>query len=170
MRYVKGWFTLPNIKCQGQYEIDLLAIDEHKKGGIRRYHIESGVSISHYSKLTTEPFSREKLKQRVGKAGQRRTLGYFVKRKFGPPKVLAELNSHGFVPGNYRKIIVTWGWEPDVPIKAGKHGVELWDFRDILKEIAESRQEDTTYYTDDTMRTLQLMALALKRKGERTGD
>jgi len=26
-RYVKRWFTISNIKCQGQYEIDLLAID-----------------------------------------------------------------------------------------------------------------------------------------------
>ncbi|MFP5260339.1 MAG: hypothetical protein ACLGJB_00355 [Blastocatellia bacterium] len=24
-RYVKQWFTIPNIKCKGQYEIDLLA-------------------------------------------------------------------------------------------------------------------------------------------------
>ncbi len=90
VRYVKRWFTLPNVKCEGQYEIDLLAIDEHKRSGIRRYHIESGVSISHYSKLTTKPFSQEELNQRVGKAGQRRTLGYFVKRKFGPPEVLAD--------------------------------------------------------------------------------
>lgn len=27
VRYVKGWATIPNIKCEGQYEIDLLAID-----------------------------------------------------------------------------------------------------------------------------------------------
>ena len=27
VRYVKGWVTIPNIRCPGQYEIDLLAID-----------------------------------------------------------------------------------------------------------------------------------------------
>jgi len=42
VRYVKGWATIPNIKCPGQYEIDLLAIDPLSLG---RYHIESGVSI-----------------------------------------------------------------------------------------------------------------------------
>ena len=30
-RYVKGWFTLPNIKCAGQYEVDLLAVDACKR-------------------------------------------------------------------------------------------------------------------------------------------
>ena len=42
VRYVRGWATIPNIKCPGQYEIDLLAIDPLNLG---RYHIESGVSI-----------------------------------------------------------------------------------------------------------------------------
>ena len=27
VRYVKNWFMLPNIKCGGQYDIDLLAVD-----------------------------------------------------------------------------------------------------------------------------------------------
>jgi hypothetical protein len=40
VRYVRGWATIPNIKCPGQYEIDLLAIDPVN---LDRYHIESGV-------------------------------------------------------------------------------------------------------------------------------
>ena len=87
--YIKGWFTIPNIKCRGQYEIDLLAVDAAKKGRIRRYHIESGISISGaYSLLTNKPFSIEALKTRVKQAGQRRTLGYFAERKFGAPQVV----------------------------------------------------------------------------------
>jgi hypothetical protein len=27
VRYVRRWATIPNVKCDGQYEIDLLAID-----------------------------------------------------------------------------------------------------------------------------------------------
>ena len=27
VRYVKGWATIPNIPCKGQFEIDLLAVD-----------------------------------------------------------------------------------------------------------------------------------------------
>ena len=75
VRYVKGWFTIPNIKCKGQMEIDLLAVDISNPKNISRYHIESGVSISGaYSKLTNKPFSQDDLKERVKQAGQRRTL------------------------------------------------------------------------------------------------
>lgn len=46
---------------------------------------------------------------------------------------------------------------------AAKHeNVELWDFKGILTEIARYAQSDRTYFTDDTMRTLQLMAKAIK--------
>jgi hypothetical protein len=27
VRYIKGWATIPNIRCEGQHEIDLMAID-----------------------------------------------------------------------------------------------------------------------------------------------
>ena len=51
-RYVRNWFTSPNIKCSGQYEIDLLAVDPSDTR-LGRYHVESGVSISGaHSKLT----------------------------------------------------------------------------------------------------------------------
>jgi len=164
-RYVKNWFTLPNIKCQGQFEIDLLAVDVRDQKKIKRYHVESGVSISGgFSHLTNKPYSSDELKKRLSQARQRRTLGYFVERKFGSPEVLEKLKSYGFIPGNYRKVIVSWGWEPDVPDSARKAGVELWHLKDILIEIAEKCKSDTTYFTDDTMRTLQLMALALRHR------
>src|SRR5438874_13037332 len=37
-RYVKQWFTIPNIKCRGQYEIDLLAVDTTSPKKMGRYH------------------------------------------------------------------------------------------------------------------------------------
>ena len=43
VRYVKGWATIPNIRCPRQLEIDLLAIDPVNG---QRYHIETSVSIS----------------------------------------------------------------------------------------------------------------------------
>lgn len=164
VRYVKGWFTIPNIKCQGQFEIDLLTVEISLDGNIRRYHIESGVSISGaYSRLTNKPFSTEALKVRVKQAGQRRTLGYFTERKFGAPQVIDKLKEYGFAPGNYAKVIVSWGWDDDVPAIAQKMDIELWDFQAILQEIAKMCHADRTYFTDDTMRTLQLMAKATKR-------
>ena len=163
VRYVKGWFTIPNIKCMGQMEIDLLALDVSDPAVINRYHIESGVSISGgFSRLTNKPFSTEDLKERLKTARQRRTLGYFTQRKFSDAGVIEKLKTFGFSPGNYKKVIVSWGWEQDVPDAAAQAGVELWDFRDIMTEIAKKSRSHSTYFTDDTMRTLQLMAMAMK--------
>lgn len=163
VRYIKGWFTISNIKCEGQLEIDLLAVDVSNRNGICRYHIESGVSISGgFSRLTNKPFSTDDLKIRVKQASQRRTLGYFTQRKFTGPGVAEKLKAFNFKPGNYTKVIVSWGWEEDVPAMATQAGIELWDFRSILREIALKSQADRTYFTDDTMRTLQLMAMATK--------
>jgi hypothetical protein len=134
---------------------------------ILRYHIESGVSISSgFSRLTNKPFSTEALKVRVKQASQRRTLGYFTERKFAGPGVAEKLKDFGFMPGNYTKVIVSWGWEEDVPAAAKQAEVELWDFKNILKEIAQKSRIDRTYFTDDTMRTLQLMATTTGREAE----
>ncbi|MBA7710882.1 hypothetical protein ES703_119830 [subsurface metagenome] len=160
-RYVKGWFTISNIKCSGQYEIDLLAIEASSDKGLKRYHIESGVSISvAYSKLTAKPFSEGVLKQRTKQAGQRRTIGYFRDRKFNSPEILSELKKFGFKKGNYSKIIVTWGWEEEAKRQVDRDGIILWDFRSILKEIAETLHATRSYFTDDTLRTIQLFVKA----------
>ena len=58
---------------------------------------------------------------------------------------------------------MSWGWQADVPEAAAEAGVELWDFTAILNEIAETSQLQRTYFMDDTMRTLQLMAMASKK-------
>lgn len=160
-RYVKRWFTIPNIRCKGQYEIDLIAVDTTSNKPIRRFHVECGVSISgSYSKLTDKPFSPDDLKIRVKQAGQRRTVGYFIHRKFELPQVLAELQKYGFMPGNYERIIVTWGATPKAEALAMQHGVALWDFRDLLLEIASANKTQKSYFTDDTARTIQLFAMA----------
>ena len=164
-RYIRQWFTIPNIRCEGQFEIDLLAIDTTNPKRMRRYHVECGVSISGaYSKLTGKPYSPDDLKIRVKQAGQRRTLGYFVERKFGLPQVRNELLKYGFVDGNYTKVVVTWGATPEAAQQAAKHGVQLWDFRDLLQEIADAHKQRKTYFTDDTARTIQLFALAAGRR------
>jgi hypothetical protein len=157
-RYVKGWFTIPNVRCAGQYEADLLAVDVSSGKDVRRYHIECGVSISGgYSKLTAREFSPERLKQRLEQAGQRRTLGYFTRRKFDLKEVRAKLEEYGFKDGNYTKVIVTWGWEDDALKQAKKAGVELWDFREILGAIATACRDSRSYFADDTLRTVQLL-------------
>jgi hypothetical protein len=97
VRYIKGWATIPNIKCKGQFEIDLLAIDPVN---LNRYHIESSVSISgSFSKLTAKPFNEAAYKERLQKPKQRRTIGYFAERKFESEPVIDSLKSYGFILG-----------------------------------------------------------------------
>ncbi|MEK7281040.1 MAG: hypothetical protein AAB037_01640 [Chloroflexota bacterium] len=158
VRYMKHCATIPNIKCEGQFEIDLLAINPQT---LERYHIESGVSISGgFSALTGNLFDPKELKQRVHQASQRRTLGYFRDRKFASPEVSKKLNEYGFTPGNYTKIVVSWGWDEEAKKQADEASITLWDFRNLLREIAKITGAARTYFTDDTLRTLQLMAKA----------
>jgi len=161
VRYVKGWATIPNIKCGGQSEIDLLAIDPVS---LERYHIEVSVHITgSFSRLTNEPFDAELAKERVEKPKQRRTLGFFIERKFGSVGVIDALRHHGFGPGEYRKVIVTWGWTEDASKEAKANSIDLWDFRAILNEIADHCADKSHYFSDDTLRTLQLFCLGAKQ-------
>ncbi len=162
-RYVKQWFTIPNIRCEGQYEVDLLAVDTTSPKKLSRYHIECGVSISgSYSKLTAKAFTTEQL--RIRDPGRRRTIGFFLERKFQQAQVLAEIMKYGFVPGNYQRVIVTWGATADAEDVAAKNGVQLWDFRDLVEEIASANRDHRTYFIDDTVRTIQLFAMAANRR------
>lgn len=160
-RYVRGWFTLPNVRCPGQNEVDLLAVDVRGRDRPARYHIECGVSVSGaYSKLTAKPFSLDRLRARVTAAGARRTIDFFIQRKFGPPQVSEVLAQYGFTPGNYQKVIVSWGWTSEAAAIAEAQQIELWDFRKLLNQIADSVREGRTYFTDDTLRTLHLFTKA----------
>ena len=60
-------------------------------------------------------------------------------------------------------ILVSWGWEKEAEEEADRHDIQLWDFREILREISDSFQTERTYFTDDTLRTLQLFARTLTK-------
>jgi hypothetical protein len=153
VRYVRRWATIPNVKCDGQYEIDLLALDPRTH---EKYHIESGVSAStRFSRLTAKTFDRG---AKVSLAVVRRTLRYFVENKFGPREITSRLNEYGFT--DYTKIIVTWGWMDDAKREADSIGIELWHFRDVLKGIADEVRDKTSYFGDDTLRTIGLFIKA----------
>lgn len=47
-RYVRQWFTIPNIKCRGQYEIDLLAVDTTNPKALSRYPPPQGVTAEQF--------------------------------------------------------------------------------------------------------------------------
>lgn len=166
VRYVRGWATIPNIRCAGQNEIDLIAIDPKS---LARYHIEVSISISQgFRKLTAKPYDPELAKQRVHQASQRRTIGFFAEKKFATPSVVERLADYGFEPGNYTRVIATWGWEDAAAEVAAEHGIELWDFRDIVSRIAGKIRGSREYFADDTLRTLNLFIHA-EDEAEREG-
>ncbi|GAK32730.1 hypothetical protein JCM17846_26130 [Iodidimonas nitroreducens] len=154
VRHVKGWATIPNIRCAKQNEIDLVAIDAVS---LSRYHIEVSISISQgFRNLTAMPFDAEKMKDRGQQPTQRRTVGFFAERKFNAPTVVDRLRQFGFEPDGYTRIIVTWGWTEDAAKEAMDAKIELWDFRNIIRELAEAIRGSHEYFTDDTLRTLNL--------------
>ena len=166
VRYVRKCATIPNIRCDDQHEIDLLAIHPRT---LERYHIETSVSISPgFSKLTANVFDPERAKERIHKPTMRRTLGYFIERKFSPKAVMERLHEYGFEPGNYQSCGV-WSWTPEAKEKADEAKIELWDFNNkIVKEIADQMRDAHSYFTDDTLRTINLFVRASPDKPDLT--
>lgn len=158
VRYVKKWATIPNIKCDGQKEIDLFAIDPRTG---KKYHIESTVSISqNYRALTNNAYNQNDHKVRGRAARARRTLGFFIKEKFDAKGVKEALKSYGGT-SDCEQIIVVWEWKSGVDEEAKANGIALWDFRDMIRKIAELGENKRTYFGDDTLRTLMLFRKAL---------
>lgn len=95
-------------------------------------------------------------------AKQRRTIGFFEDKKFNSHGVLERLKEYGFLPDNYKKVIVSWGWDVAAGQAAAAADIELWDFRHITKDIAEKTTGKSEYFSDDTLRTLNLFIHAQK--------
>ena len=57
----------------------------------------------------------------------------------------------------------------DAEIAANENGIWLWDFRKLLREMAGANRGHKTYFTDDTVRTIQLFQMATQgRKSQGT--
>jgi hypothetical protein len=160
VRYVKGWATIPNLRCANQKEIDLFAINPVTD---ERWHIETSVSISSgFSKLTDDPYEAGEHKHRVKAAGARRKLGFFMAEKFLPDAVAAKLTEYGCQTAGIRRAIVTWDCKDGVVEAAKKLGVEVWLLPDLMAAIAGLGRQSKAYLSDDTLRTLTLFGMAME--------
>lgn len=158
-RYVRKLFTIPNIK-RGNNEIDLLAISSD---GTEKFHIETSiVTGKNFTKLTGDDFVEENLSNHK-KAAERRKVDFFEKKKFNDSNILSVLNEYGF-SGNYKKVIVTLDWTPEAQLKAIQYNIELWNFNGMLFEIMTFLDDKTSYFSDDTLRTVQLVHKAIQWK------
>jgi hypothetical protein len=167
VRYVKGWATIPNLRCEGQKEIDLFAIDPVTD---ERWHIETSVSISSgFSALTNGPFESGEHKNRTKAAAARRKLGFFLHEKFLPAAVEQRLACLGCAPGKLRRAIVTWDWKDGVEEAAAAEGIELWRLPALMEEVAQKSRVGRAYFADDILRTIDLFARGLaQQKGGAT--
>lgn len=56
-RYVEGYFTIPNLRCKAQKEVDLIGM-RSISDTIERIHVEVSVTTSGgFKKLNDKPFS-----------------------------------------------------------------------------------------------------------------
>jgi hypothetical protein len=60
---------------------------------------------------------------------------------------------------------VTWGWTEDGKREADAAGIQLWDFREVVGRIAEAVKDQTGYFGDDTLRTIELYVEAGQDRG-----
>lgn len=155
VRAVRGCLTSANVRCDDNKELDLLAVAPDGT----RYHIETTVSTSNlFSKITSKVISKEK--QKTKKAHYRRTIDFFDKEKFNHPSLAKTLARFGFVEGQYRKVIVTWGATSGALAEAKCHGLEVWYLPDIIRELLETAGHSG--YLSGDERIFQLISLYLK--------
>lgn len=156
-RYVKGYFTIPNLRCGGQKEVDLIGM-KGSAVSVQRIHVEvSVVTSGAFKRLNTKPYSEANKRTRSGSASERVKIGYFVESKFNDQNVLSALKDYGFSENNYEKIIVAWDWEQAVEPIANMNGIKLLRFKDILREMLDFFGNKKSYFSDDTVRLLQLL-------------
>jgi len=163
-RFVEGYFTIPNLRCKGQKEVDLIGMRSNK-GPIERIHVEVSVTTSgEFRRLNAKPFSLEHKRTRSGSASERVRIGYFIQDKFNEPNVVYTLKEYGFENGNYQKIVVAWDWEKEVEPIADENGIILLRFNEILLKIQDKFGKESSYYSDDTVRLLQLLKRSEMKK------
>ena len=71
-------------------------------------------------------------------------------------EVLEKIADFCLNPEDAQKVIVTWGWEAEVKEIADAHNIILWNFPDLLTELAFACAEGKTRFADDTFSTVQL--------------
>jgi len=155
-RYCKRAFTKTNFRAVGQVELDLIGVNHQSKRPLF-YHVESSVSISGgFSKITTKPYSKKKVKERGKMAGQRRTAGFFINEKFYSPNVMSTLKEAGCDPKNLERVLVAWDFEDEAQEILEKRKITCLKMKKIFQELAIELAQETRDLDSDILRTIQL--------------
>ncbi|MCD5409448.1 MAG: hypothetical protein LRZ87_01595 [Methanocellales archaeon] len=95
VRFVKKWFTITNIKCRNNKEIDILAVDPNGN----KYHVEVTVYLDGW------PLEIEE-KERKNVVTVKWYSEYKFRDKYVREKIKEFFGSNGFK--SYKRILVYW--------------------------------------------------------------
>jgi len=144
-------FTMTNVRCKGNKEIDLLAMNPRT---LEKYHVEARISTARGFAL------REKDTYTSKGRAHRRGLDYFYEKKFNHPFVTQKIKEM-FGDSDYRKVLVVWNTEDKfkrlADIAKKKYNIGLFGLRNIIFELIVQRSYRGS--RDDILRTLELVTL-----------
>lgn len=151
VRFVKKWFTIANIKCKNNKEIDLLAIDLQGN----KYHIEV--------KTLTDGWPLE-----IKEDGRKNieTLEKFRDKKFLDKNVKEKIKEF-FGDDNYKRILVYWkvntknrSFEEIKKIAKDNYSIDnIWLMPKIVDELSKDKLIKENI---EVIRTIRLLTKAQK--------
>lgn len=141
-------FTMTNIRCKGNKEIDILAINPKT---LEKFHVESRVTTS----------LKLRFKATYTKDGRchRNGLDYFQKEKFEHPSVKQKIREL-FGKVDYHKILVVWrtmDHKTLTEIAEKEYGIEIMPISLLILKFTSDRT--TSGSRDDILRTMELVSL-----------
>lgn len=147
-------FTMTNIKCKGNKEIDLLAINPRTGN---KFHVESRVGTSPSFKIRLhDTYTKKGIAHKIG-------IDYFAKEKFDHPLVKEKIKEI-FGNINYVKILVVWDVQDEALVEEAKKifDIEIWFIIEMIYDLMEKGKIRGS--RDDILRTVELMGLFEKNK------
>jgi len=144
---------MTNIKCRGNKEIDLLAINPRT---LEKFHVESRITATTGFKIRIHDTQVSKGKSKG--MPHRRGLDYFNKEKFNHDAVVSAIREI-FGDANYRKILVVWNVEDDLVDEYAEkeYGIKIYGLRGIIQDLLQ--HQVTRGSRDDILRIMELVSL-----------
>ena len=153
VRYVKGWFTMSNIKCKNNKEIDLLAIAPNGD----KYHIETTIYLDGWP-LEIEERGRKNVVT-VRWYSEYKFLDKNVREKIKEIFGADDLNS-------YKRVMVYWKIKEGITMEEIKkeaeknHIDDIWLLPDIIRELSTLLENGELKDNVDVFRMIRLVSEA----------
>ncbi len=157
VRYVKGWFTMSNIKCKRNKEIDLLAVDLDGN----KYHIETTIYLDNWP-LEIDERGRKNVV----------TVEWYAEYKFLDEAVLEKVREIFKISNlnEYKRILVYWMIKKGISLEEIKkeakknHIDEVWLLPDIINELYKALEEGNIKDNVDILRAIKIVRKSVEKR------